>query len=57
MPVFELEVARLEAPLGVRLDPKHPERHAFVEPVIVLTVSEYQASLCATSPLWREVVR
>jgi hypothetical protein len=57
MPIFELEVARLGTPLGVRLDPKHPERHAFVEPVIVLTVREYQAALCATGPLWREVER
>ena len=52
---FYLEFAALAPPLGVRLDPKHPERHAFVEPALMMTVDEYQAALCSTRGLWREV--
>jgi hypothetical protein len=56
LPVFQLEFAALAPPLGVRLDPKHPERHAFVEPVSTMALNEYQAALCSTQALWREVI-
>jgi len=56
LPVFQLDFAALAPPLGVRLDPKHPERHAFVEPVSMMTVNEYQAALCSTRALWSEVM-
>ena len=55
LPVFELSAAAIGPPLGVRLDPKHPERHAFLEPLNELTIHEYQDALCSTRPSWREV--
>jgi hypothetical protein len=55
LPVFALDLAVIAAPLGVRLDPKHPERHAFVEPAMMMTVDEYQAALCSTRAFWSEV--
>jgi hypothetical protein len=57
LPVFALDFAGIGAPLGLRLDPKHPERHAFVEPTMMMTVDEYQAALCSTRASWREVIR
>jgi hypothetical protein len=57
LPVFELDCAVIPPLLGVRLDPKHPERHAFVEPVSTMTVNEYQAALCATRAYWSEVIK
>ncbi len=56
LPVFALDFAAIGALLGVRLDPKHPERHAFVEPAMMMTVDEYQAALCSTRASWREVI-
>jgi hypothetical protein len=53
--IFRLEVAALPPSLGVRLDPKHPERHAFIEPATAMTLNEYQTALCSTGPFWCEV--
>lgn len=57
LPVFEIEVAVLDVRLRVRRDPENPERHAFVEPAAAMTVNDYQAVLCATRRLWREVLK
>jgi hypothetical protein len=55
LPVFSLDFAVIGAPLRVRLDPNHPDRHAFVEPASMMTVDEYQAALCSTRALVSEV--
>ena len=46
-------VALADADLGVRLDPEHPEIHAFVEPARRLAIEEYAIALGATQTKWR----
>ena len=41
------------AALSVRLDPNNSSNHAFVEPLIRLTMDQYNAALAATQQAWR----
>lgn len=54
LPVFSIVVGQLGPDLWVRDDPKHPQRHAFVEPARQMGFSTYQEALCATGPRWKE---
>jgi hypothetical protein len=38
--------------LSLRLDPDHPEKHGFVEPDQRMALSDYEAALAATQPVW-----
>lgn len=55
LPVFVLTTSDLGqiGPLSVRLDPAHPERHAFVEPARKMSLDELQTALCDTRSSWR----
>ena len=64
LPVFVIEVARLDGPaaasagaaeLVARRDPKHPVKHAFIEPAHSMSLAELQGYLCATSERWARV--
>ena len=39
-----------------RTDPKHQERHGFIEPAEVMTFEEFQALVAATPRHWTRVV-
>jgi hypothetical protein len=53
LPLFVLDVPRLDASLHARRDPRNPNRHAFIEPAGVMGLSELQARLCETRDAWQ----
>jgi len=61
LPLFVIEVAQLELagaapdlgpPLASRRDPRHPLKHAFIEPARVMSLADLQACLGATRGAW-----
>jgi hypothetical protein len=57
LPIFFLETSELGQTglLSVRLDPAHPERHAFVEPARRMSLDELQTALCETRDSWQNL--
>jgi hypothetical protein len=53
--VYELETDDLPADLRLRLDPRGPERHAYIEPAREVGFEAYQQALHSTRTLWRVV--
>ena len=55
LPIFVVEAAALQSDLAVRRDPKHPLRHAFIEPSARMALSSLQEYLCGSRTHWKEV--
>lgn len=41
--------------LKVRLDPQYPQKHAFIEPAIVIELAGYERNLAETRNNWKQV--
>lgn len=53
--VYELDTDDLPNDLRVRVDPRGPERHAFIEPAREMSFEAYQQALHSTRTLWQRV--
>jgi hypothetical protein len=54
LPVFSIAASELGENLEFQLAKKHPERHGFVEPSMVMKIDAYQDALAATVAQWVE---
>ncbi len=52
-PAWEIREEQLGSDLLLRLDPREPGEHGFVEPSSVVLLDAYQQALCSTAPGWR----
>lgn len=55
LPVYKLDVANLHDDLAARRDPKHPRKHALIEPAKTMTLSALQSLLCNGRGSWEMV--
>jgi|SRR5215211_1051410 len=51
-PVWELNTNYLPPELAYRPDPKEPDRHGFIEPVVPMHLDDYETFLRMTRNLW-----
>lgn len=55
LPLYVLEVEGDGGGLAARRDPKHPHRHAFIEPTVSMALTALQALLCSGRDDWEVV--
>lgn len=52
LPVFWISDTKLGETLRFRPDARHPERHGYVEPAVVMKLTAYQDALAGTEEAW-----
>jgi hypothetical protein len=52
LPLYSIKTTELGEELVARLDPRKPDRHAFVEPAAPMQVGDFQHALCSTAASW-----
>lgn len=52
LPVFVIDVSKLQSPLTVRPDRRNPTDHAFIEPDKIMNLDDLQELLCRTRSAW-----
>lgn len=57
LPIFVMATSEIgnSQLLSLRLDPAHPERHAFIEPARSMSLDDLQTALCDTRSRWHNL--